>query len=314
MDFLRIGIHTSISGSLEKAALKAAELGANTFQIFSSSPRMWRPSVPAKDDIVAMRRARERLDLRPLVIHVNYLVNLASLDPVIRERSITSFRGELERAAAIGAEYLVTHPGNYRGLAVDQAIAAFVLGMAEAANGCSKSAVTVLLENTAGCGAQIGCRLEELRAIRDLAERETHLNIGYCLDTCHLLAAGFDVTSKAGVEKTVVHAERILGLENVKVIHANDSKTPLGSHVDRHENIGEGHIGADGFRRILAHQKLQTKPFILETPVDEDGDDLRNLQILKSLCPAQQNKPPMRNAKSGRRPGMPGYKHLRPRS
>jgi len=126
MEFLRIGIHTSISGSLEKAALKAAELGANTFQIFSSSPRMWRPSVPAKDDIVAMRRARERLDLRPLVIHVNYLVNLASLDPVIRERSITSFRGELERAAAIGAEYLVTHPGNYRGLAVDQAIAAFV--------------------------------------------------------------------------------------------------------------------------------------------------------------------------------------------
>ncbi|MCU1273229.1 MAG: Endonuclease [Bryobacterales bacterium] len=303
MEFLRIGIHTSISGSLEKAALKAAELGANTFQIFSSSPRMWRPSVPAKDDILAMRRARERLDLSPLVIHVNYLVNLASLDPVIREKSITAFRGELERAAAIGAEYLVTHPGNYRGLAVDQGIAAFVLGMAEAASGFSKSGVTVLLENTAGCGAQIGCRLEELRAIRDLAQRETHLNIGYCLDTCHLLAAGFDVASEAGLKKTAVHAELTLGLENVKVIHANDSKTPLGSHVDRHENIGEGHIGAEGFRRILAHPELRTKPFILETPVDEDGDDLRNVQKLKSLCPAQPNKSPMRNAKSGNRSG-----------
>lgn len=303
MEFLRIGIHTSISGSLERAALKAADLGANTFQIFSSSPRMWRPSVLAKDDILALRRARERLDLKPLVIHVNYLVNLASLDAVIREKSITSFRGELERAAAIGAEYLVTHPGNYRGMGVDQAIASFVLGMAEAANGCAKSDVTVLLENTAGCGAQIGCRLEELRAIRDLAQRETHLNIGYCLDTCHLLAAGFDVANEAGLEQTVMHAERVLGIENVKVIHTNDSKTPLGSHVDRHENIGEGHIGVEGFRRILAHRKLQAKAFILETPVDEEGDDLRNVQKLKSLCPAQANKSPMRTAKPGSRSG-----------
>ena len=303
MEFLRIGIHTSISGSLEKAALKAGELGANTFQIFSSSPRMWRPSVLAKEDIVAMRHARERLDLRPLVIHVNYLVNLASLDPVIREKSITSFRGELERAAAIGAEYLVTHPGNCRGMDVDHAIAAFVLGMAEAVNGCTNSGVTVLLENTAGCGAQIGCRLEELRAIRDLAQRKTHLRIGYCLDTCHLLAAGFDVANDAGLEQTVMHADRVLGLENVKVIHTNDSKTPLGSHVDRHENIGEGHIGVEGFRRILAHQKLQTKPFILETPVDEEGDDLRNVQKLKSLCPAQPNKSPMRNVKPGSKSG-----------
>ena len=116
MEFLRIGIHTSIAGSLEKAALKAAELGANTFQIFSSSPRMWRPSTPARQDVTALRKARERLDLRPLAIHVNYLINLASLDPVVRDKSIASFRGELERAEAIGAEYLVTHPGALRRL------------------------------------------------------------------------------------------------------------------------------------------------------------------------------------------------------
>jgi deoxyribonuclease-4 len=291
---LRIGIHTSIASSLEKAALKAAELGANTFQIFSASPRMWRAAMPAKEEIAALRRARERLDLRPLAIHVNYLINLASLDPGIREKSIAAFRGELERAAAIGAEYVVTHPGNYRGLPLDQALAAFVLGMAESASGGIGSKVTVLLENTAGSGAQIGCRLEELRTLRELAARETDLSIGYCLDTCHLLAAGFDVASEAGVKKTMADADGILGLDNVKVIHANDSKGPLGSHVDRHANIGEGHIGAEGFRRILAHPKLREKAFILETPNEDDGDDRRNVEKLKSLCPAQRKRAPTR--------------------
>ena len=136
---------------------------------------MWRASMPAKDEIAALRRARERLDLYPLAIHVNYLINLASLDPVIRKKSIDGFRGELERAAAIGAEYLVTHPGSYKGQPVEQAIAAFVLGMAEAADGCDASGVTVLLENTAGSGFHIGCRLDELRLIRDLAACETDL-------------------------------------------------------------------------------------------------------------------------------------------
>jgi len=298
---LRIGIHTSIATSLENAALKAVELGANTFQIFSASPRMWRASMPRRDEILAQQRARERLDLLPLVIHVNYLINLASLDPVLREKSITSFRGELERAEAIGAEYLVTHPGSYRGQPIDQALAAFVLGMAEAADGGIAPHVTVLLENTAGYGAQIGSRLDELQTIRELAERETHLKIGYCLDTCHLLAAGFDVASEAGLQKAVAEADRILGIANVKVIHANDSKTPLGSHMDRHANIGEGYIGAAGFRRILAHPKLREKPFILETPNENDGDDRRNVEKLKSLSPAEPKRASIRSAKPGRR-------------
>ena len=298
---MRIGIHTSIATSLENAALKAVELGANTFQIFSASPRMWRASMPRRDEILAQQRARERLDLLPLVIHVNYLSNLASLDPVLREKSITSFRGELERAEAIGAEYLVTHPGSYRGQPIDQALAAFVLGMAEAADGGIAPHVTVLLENTAGYGAQIGSRLDELQTIRELAERETHLKIGYCLDTCHLLAAGFDVASEAGLQKAVAEADRILGIANVKVIHANDSKTPLGSHMDRHANIGEGYIGAAGFRRILAHPKLREKPFILETPNENDGDDRRNVEKLKSLSPAEPKRASIRSAKPGRR-------------
>jgi deoxyribonuclease-4 len=270
---------------LEKAALKAAELGANTFQIFSASPRMWRASQLSPAEIRLFRQARRRFDLKPLAIHVNYLVNLASLDPVIRGKSIAAFRGELERARAIGAEYLVVHPGNYRGQTLEKGIAAFELGLKEAAEGLPPRQVTVLLENTAGGGTQIGCRFDELRAIRDLAAQVTDVPIGYCLDTCHLLAAGYNVATEAGLRQTVREAERRLGLENVKVIHANDSKTPLGSHVDRHENIGEGHIGKAGFRRILAHRKLRLKPFILETPRENDGDDRRNLENLKKLCP-----------------------------
>jgi deoxyribonuclease-4 len=246
---------------------------------------MWRASSPGRDEIRLLQRARERLDLYPLAIHVNYLVNLASADPTIRARSISCFRGELERAGALGAEYLVVHPGSYKGQSLEQGIAAFALGLRDAMEGLLLRDVTVLLENTVGCGAQIGGRFEELRAIRHYAAELTDAPVGYCLDTCHLLAAGYDVAREPGLRETVAQVESVLGLDNVKLIHTNDSKTPLGSHVDRHENIGEGHIGRAGFRRILAHPKLRNKPFILETPVDHEGDDRRNVDNLKKLCP-----------------------------
>jgi deoxyribonuclease IV len=280
---LRLGIHTSTSASLEDAALTAAELGANTFQIFSASPRMWRARVPDPEQIRLVRAARERFDLNPLVVHANYLINLASQDPVIRAKSIDCFRGEMERAAAIGAEYLVVHPGSYRGQSVEEGIAAVALGLRDAAAGLRPLQVTVLLENTAGCGASLGSRFEELQSIRDQARDLTSLPVGYCFDTCHLLAAGFDIASSAGLRTTLRHAELTLGLDNVRVIHTNDSKMPLGSRVDRHANIGEGHIGREAFRRILTHPQLHIKSFILETPVEEPGDDRRNLDTLRML-------------------------------
>ena len=249
---------------------------------------MWRASETDPEQIRSLQRARERLDLYPLAIHVNYLVNLASRDPAIRTRSIASFRGELQRAAAIGAEYLVLHPGSYKGQSLEEGIAGFVLGLRDAAEGFSRGGVTVLLENTVGCGAQIGGRFEQLRAIRDYAAELSDMPVGYCLDTCHLLAAGSDVSSDTGLRETVRQAERVLGIDDVKLLHANDSKAPLGSHVDRHANIGEGHIGKAGFRRILADAKLRSKPFILETPAEIDGDDRRNLENLKKLCPKRR--------------------------
>lgn len=281
---MRLGIHTSTSGSLEGAACKAADLGANTFQIFSASPRMWRAHGPDAAQVRLLKAARDRYDLHPLVIHVNYLINLASMDPVIRPKSIDAFRGELQRAHEIGAEYLVLHPGSYKGDSIDQGIAAFVLGLRDASLNLPAHKVTVLLENTAGAGCHLGSRFEELQSIRVFAGQLTDLPLGYCLDTCHLLAAGFDIVTPSGLRATLGHAEALLGLDNVRVIHTNDSKFPLGSHVDRHANIGEGYIGAAAFRRILSHPRLRSKPFILETPVDREGDDRRNLDKLRSLA------------------------------
>jgi deoxyribonuclease-4 len=246
---------------------------------------MWRASTPNAADVSLLARVRRKLDLKPLVIHDNYLINLASIDPTIRSKSILCFRGELERAAIIGVEYLVAHPGSYKGQTLEEGIINFVHGVAEAAEGLALRNLMLLIECTAGGGCHIGSRFEELRAIRDLAAGVTDLPIGYCLDTCHLLASGFDIRSEKGLEKTVRDADRILGMKNVKLIHANDSKTPIGSRTDRHENIGEGHIGEHAFRRMLAHPKLRKLPFILETPVEEEGDDRRNLETLKRLCP-----------------------------
>lgn len=280
---MRLGLHTSISKSLENAALKAAEVGANTFQIFSASPRMWRASQPAPSAVTLLERARERHDLRPLVIHDNYLINLASCNEPLRKQSVAAFRGEIERALAIGAEYLVAHPGNCKGHSVEQGIFAVIRSLAEAAQDLDTAKLTVLLENTAGAGAALGSRFDELAVMRQFAAELTDLSIGFCIDTCHCLAAGYDVSSAAGMKYTVAEMDRTLGLENVRVIHANDSKTPLGSHVDRHEHIGKGYIGEAGFRRILNHPKLRSKAFILETPVDDPGDELRNMDMLRKL-------------------------------
>lgn len=284
VDTLRLGIHISTAGSLENAALKAVDLEANTFQIFSSSPRMWRAHPPDPGQVKRLKNIRRRYDLDPLVIHANYLINLASADPILRRKSIDAFRGELERAASIGAEYLVVHPGSHRGRSVEEGIASFAQGLHDAARGFRSRRVTVLLENTAGSGSNIGSRFEELRAIREQAADLTALPVRYCLDTCHLLASGFDIATARGLRATLRRADRVLRLENVPVIHTNDSKAPLGSRVDRHARIGEGHIGTEAFRRILRHPQLRQKAFILEVPIETPGDDRRNLDILKDLA------------------------------
>ncbi len=249
---------------------------------------MWRAKPPDVQQVRFLRAERDAHDLTPLVVHDNYLINLAAGDPEIRSKSIAALAGEIERAVIIGAEYLVAHPGNYKGLSLEQGLlnVAEALALAwravpAAIQGNAK--LTLLLENTAGAGAQLGGVLSELQTIRQLAGPYLDIPIGYCLDTCHCWVAGFDVASEAGLHAFLNQAEETLGLANVPVIHANDAKAQRGSHVDRHENIGAGYIGKEGFRRILNHPKLREKAFILETPVDNPGDDLRNVTALKEL-------------------------------
>jgi deoxyribonuclease-4 len=255
---------------------------------------MWKARVPDPEQVKSLRAARKKFDLEPLAIHVNYLINLASNDAGVRANSIEAFRGELERAATIGAEFLVLHPGNYKGQSVEEGVTAFVLGLKEAAESVHHDVrnpvPTVLLENTAGSGASLGSRFEELQSMRELARDLTDLEVGYCLDTCHLLAAGFDIATARGLRQTIASIEQTIGLTAVRLIHANDSKTRLGSRVDRHAHIGKGYIGLEGFRRILTHPKLRGKPFILETPIDQPGDDRKNLDTLKALAASRNTK------------------------
>lgn len=267
------------------AARRAVEVGANCFQIFSSSPRMWRAAMPPREQLEELRRFRAEHDLRPLVIHDSYLINLAAPDDGIRGKSIQAMRGELERAFAIGAEFLVIHPGSARQDPVEAGIARIVDSLRQASQGLRPpDGFRLLLENTAGAGSTIGRTMEELRELRERLEPVLPFAVGYCLDTCHLFVSGYDVSTAEGLEQTVRQAGEILGLDHVPVIHANDSRGAFGSRLDRHANIGEGQIGLEGFRRILNHPRLRRKSFVLETPVDNPGDDQRNVEQLKALC------------------------------
>ena len=285
---MRIGRHCSTSGSLERAAHIAVAAGANALQIFSASPRMWRAKRPDPTQIKLLQSERDKHDIFPLVIHDSYLINLAAPPSIVREKSIEAFQFEIERALLIGAEYLVTHPGSYKGLTTEQGILNVVEAMTLACRNVEPallktSRLTILLENTAGAGAQLGGKLEELATIRSLAAPHLDFPVGYCLDTCHAYVAGFDIASEPGLRKFITNVEQALNLDNVPVFHSNDAKAPLGSHLDRHANIGAGYIGLEGFRRLLNHPNLCEKAFILETPVDKPGDDKRDVTALKEL-------------------------------
>jgi deoxyribonuclease-4 len=288
---LRIGIHTSISGSYLNALESARKLGANALQIFSASPRMWQSANVkiAESDAKEFRARREVLGLGPLVIHANYLINLAAGQPMLRTRSIQAFHEELVRARDLGADFVVVHPGSRGEMRTEQAIATIVDSVKAAARRVPLGKMRILIENTAGMGSAVGSRLEEVAAIgyglRDL-------QAGVCLDTAHLFAAGYDIKSEDGLARTIEEIDRIVGLENVPVFHLNDSKIPLGGRVDRHEHIGHGKIGADAFERILRAPRLGSagpeglpgRAFLLETPIEDPGDDRRNVAKLWELA------------------------------
>jgi deoxyribonuclease IV len=279
---IRIGIHTSIAGEITGALDIAHGLGANALQIFSSSPRMWvrGNSRISEVDAERFRARRKELQLGPLVVHCNYLVNLASPNPVLRTRSIQAFHQEIVRAMALGADYLVVHPGSTLGTEMGAAISAIAQSLKQSVRGLKMGEMRILLENTAGQGNSVGSKFTELRAILDACPE---LHLGICVDTAHTFATGWDIRTSKGLEDTLVEIERTVGIDRVRVVHVNDSKTPLGSRVDRHENIGKGKIGLEAFGRILNHPLLAGAAFILETPIDKPGDDRKNVAALWKL-------------------------------
>ena len=279
----RIGIHLSTAGGVFRAAERAHAIGANTFQIFSSSPRMWRPQRLDASHCDQMQRLRQEYDCFPLVIHTSYLVNLCSQTDLFREKSIVAFRGEVERALALGAEYLVLHPGSWKGLTRDEGLRRAAESIARSLDGVKLDGCDfrVLIENTAGAEFSLGGSFEQVAELIEKLKRVAA--IGACLDTCHCHVAGYDLVSDAGYEETIERIRDSIGLENVHVWHMNDAKAARGSRLDRHQHIGMGTMGLEPFRRLLNDGRFAHCAFIAETPVDEEGDERRNVEAMRDL-------------------------------
>jgi deoxyribonuclease-4 len=260
--------------------LKAQALGADTVQIFSRNPRGWKARPLEREEVEQFKRVREETGVSPVVIHANYLINLAAADEVIREKSIASFREEVERGLVLGADYLVLHPGSARGACEEDAIRTCAGSLKAACDGLELNSFRILLENTAGQGECIGHRFEHLR---EIAEQCPDLNLGVCLDTAHAFTAGYDIREEDGLAAALDSLDANVKLENVRAVHFNDSKAAYNSRVDRHWHLGQGHIGAEALRRVASHPRLAHAAFLLETPADETCDDACNLEALRSF-------------------------------
>lgn len=265
------------------AAERARAIGANTFQIFSSSPRMWRAMSLFEEHCARMRELRQKYDCSPLVIHASYLVNLCSQSSEVRDRSVTAFRGEVERALALGAEYLVLHPGSWRGLTREEGLrrAAESIGEATDSIQFDDCDFRILIENTAGAEFSLGGSFEQ---VAELVERlKAVVPVAVCLDICHCHVAGYDLVSEDGYDETVRSIETSVGLQAVRVWHMNDAKAARGSKLDRHQHIGKGTMGLEPFRRVVNDPRFAHCAFIAETPINEEGDDRSNVRTLKNL-------------------------------
>jgi deoxyribonuclease-4 len=299
----------SIAGGFLESLDLARNLRSTALQIFSASPRMWAgPGHKVHPGVAEeFRRRRAELGLSPLVIHANYLINLAAPDDRTLALSMAGFQGELERASALGADFLVVHPGSRRDSTIETAVDRISGSMARSARGLNLGPLRILVEITAGQGSAVGSRIEELRAILDACSK---LPVGVCLDTAHLFAAGYPIHTQDGLDGTMKAIEREIGMDRVPVVHVNDSKALFGSRVDRHEHLGRGQIGLEAMGRVVNHPALAGRAFILETPIDEPGDDWRNVRALWRLAgveweqplghaaPADGFRPPRKEARS----------------
>ena len=276
----RIGFHAPIKGGVHNALIVAKDTGCDTVQLFSRNPRGWTAKPLTLEDVLLFRKTREATKISPVLIHCNYLVNLAATNEVMLQKSRESFREEVERALLLGVDYLVVHPGSSTGACETDGIALCAASLKIACKGIKFGSLQILLENTAGQGDCIGHRFEHLREIMEACPK---LPLAVCMDTAHAFTAGYDIREADGLEAMIQRVQKTVGVKNVRAIHFNDSRAVYNSRVDRHWHIGEGHIGEDALRRVAQHPKLKHAAFILETPYDDPRADLKNLAMLRSF-------------------------------
>jgi deoxyribonuclease-4 len=277
-DELTLGVHVSASGSADLAVDRAVELGCSAFQMFTRNPQGWR-FVPLKDEVVTLFRDKlKKSGIRTAVSHMPYLPNLATPDPGTYEKSLDALSEEMKRASLLGLSAIVLHLGSHlgKGIAYGQNRVASAVLQAFSATGCK---VPILLENTAGQKNSVGSSFEDLRRILDLIGDPGVT--GVCLDSCHSYAAGYDLGSVNAVEDTHSRFDSTVGHGTLRLIHLNDSKGGLGCHLDRHENIGKGYIGAKGFKAFLRNPRVRRLPMILETPIAADGDWGKDMAVVR---------------------------------
>jgi deoxyribonuclease-4 len=277
---MQLGAHVSTSGGIHTAIDRAVERGADSLQLFTQSPRMWRPTNHAPESIEAFKRGRAEHGIGGVVCHALYLVNLASPDDDIYAKSVEAMRNTMDAACAIEADAVIFHVGSHLGSGLEASLERVVPALAEILER-SSDATWLLMENTAGAGGTIGRSLDELEAIYDRLDR--HPRLGVCLDSCHLYASGVDVTDRDTLDRLLDELDERMGIERLRALHVNDSKMPLGSNRDRHDNIGEGLMG-EQLGVFLGHPALQGLPAVLETPgPDGHGPDAGQISRVKEL-------------------------------
>ena len=283
----------SIAGGLPRAVERARAAGCDTLQIFTKSSGQWRARPLPAAEIEEFKRLSAEMDIRPVMAHASYLINLGTPDVTLWDQSRAALGEELDRAEALGLLGLVLHPGSYTTSTEEDGLARITEGLVAVLASRRDQQTRLLLEHTAGQGTNLGYTFEQLETIIGGVERSGRASrIGVCLDTCHLLAAGYDLGSQTGYADTMGRLDACVGLDRLQAIHLNDSKTPLGSRVDRHAHIGSGHVGLEAFRRLLTDSRLDQVPMVLETPKDRsrkpagieaDPMDLENLRTLRAL-------------------------------
>ncbi|MDN7013834.1 deoxyribonuclease IV [Methanoculleus sp. FWC-SCC3] len=279
-----VGCHVSIAGSIDRAVGRALDVGCDTFQIFSRNPRGWKAKDLDPDLAEAFRAAVRSSGIGPVVDHMPYLPNPASPDAEIYEKSVAALAGELRRCALLGIPYLVTHLGHHRGAGMEAGQERVVAAINRAFEDAGESGVMLLLENTAGEKNSVGTTVDDLSRIVDGIDADGR--VGICFDTCHAFAAGYDLRTAEGVDAVMGELDDRIGLASLRVVHLNDCKGDLGSGLDRHEHIGLGRIGEDGFRHILRHPAVRRLPLICETPVDGRRSDTGNIAKVRELAGA----------------------------